>query len=175
MNMHEFLHCMHNAPPPWHQCWSLGHSAHLLPKCGSWSIQWSTKYVLHLWLGGPQRHLTHHLLQGKCQNRWNSHSFGNLPTPHSHSQDCSRGSCQNCKQQLWDNSGELRSYTTIGPRGRWRRTCVLRPCCQSSPDILEGRRSGVRSMQGKEMGARNRGNDKEESERTLVRSEESEE
>ena len=52
---------------------------------------------------------------------------------------------------------------------------MSRPCCQSSPDILEGQRSGVRSMRGKEMGVRNGGNDKEESKRTVIRSEESEE
>ena len=83
--------------------------------------------------------------------------------------------CQNCKRQLQGNSGKLRSYTTIGPRGRWHRTCVSRPCCQSSPDISEGWRCRVRSTRGKEMGARNGGNDKEESKGTVVRSEESEE
>ena len=51
---------------------------------------------------------------------------------------------------------------------------VSRPCCQSSPDILEGWSSGVQSMRGKEMGVRDGGNDKEESKRTLVQSKESE-
>ena len=48
------------------------------------------------------------------------------------------------------------------------------PCCQSSPNISEGRRSGVQSTPGKEMGVRNRGNNKEESKGTVVRSKESE-
>ena len=52
---------------------------------------------------------------------------------------------------------------------------MLRPCCQSSPDISEGQRFGVRRTRGNKMEARNGGNDKEESERTLVQSEESEE
>ena len=52
---------------------------------------------------------------------------------------------------------------------------MSRPCCQLSPNISEGQRSRVRSTQGKEMGARNEGNNKEESKGTVVQSEESEE
>ena len=59
---------------------------------------------------------------------------------------CSRTLCQNYKQQLRGNSGELRSSTTIGSRGRWHRTCVSHPCWQSNPGILEEWRSKVRSM-----------------------------
>ena len=49
------------------------------------------------------------------------------------------------------------------------------PCCQLSPDILEGWRSGVRSTQGKEMGARDRGTTRRRARGLLVQSEESEE